>query len=500
MMTKCNNTSGAVSERAYAFSYDELSRLTGSSFTVGSGQFSNDYTEQLTYDEIGRIQTLKRYAGQGLMIDDLYYAHSGARLQQIEDNGTPAGVASGLTKYTYDANGNVITEGATRIAYNLLNLPRQVQLTDRLLQFTYAADGRKLIYEVSDTKNPYIDYKTYSGNLVFDMKDALDHIVIPEGRIVHSDGNFTFEYHLRDHLGNTRVAFTPPTEAGEAAVVVQENTYYPFGAPIKDFTWSGAANKNRYLREGKEYLAEHEWNKYDFTGRTFDPWTAQALQVDPMAEKYYSISPYALWAGNPLRFVDPTGRTLEERLKAINYMRSVLGTPYKDMDCSAAVGKAIVSAGLADKKVGKGVNGIVNGVALIAGNSSQISIADIEEGSAVTFRSGRSDHKGTDGEFDHIGVVTSIVRDSDTDEIVSFGVIHATSSKGIYEQTYDMKKGMPGFQLKNAYKWDTPDISTESSSETFIGPAPPQKTSEKLKESRMPIVQTIGELLSLFGL
>jgi hypothetical protein len=60
-------------------------------------------------------------------------------------------------------------------------------------------------------------------------------------------------------------------------------------------------------REGKEYISDFNWDKYDFTGRTFDSWTLRALQVDPMANKYYSTSPYVLWINNPLRVIDPTG-------------------------------------------------------------------------------------------------------------------------------------------------------------------------------------------------
>ncbi len=163
---------------------------------------------------------------------------------------------------------------------------------------------------------------SYSGNLVFDKNDNLDYIVIPEGRILYNvdDSTFTFEYHLKDHLGSVRVAFTPPPSGAGGPVVLQENTYYPFGAPIKDFTWNATTtNRNPYLREGKEYLATHDWNKYDFTGRTFDPWTAQALQVDPAANEYYSISPYALWMNNPLRYADPSGEDLLDKVVAWTY-------------------------------------------------------------------------------------------------------------------------------------------------------------------------------------
>jgi RHS repeat-associated protein len=141
--------------------------------------------------------------------------------------------------------------------------------------------------------------------LVFDINDELDYIIFNEGRILYNvdDSSFNFEYHLRDHLGSTRVAFVPAAQSTE---IVQENSYYPFGAPINDLSWSPKST-NRYLREGKEYISDFDWNKYDFTGRTFDSWTLRSLQVDPMATGYYSVSPYALWINNPINFIDPNG-------------------------------------------------------------------------------------------------------------------------------------------------------------------------------------------------
>jgi RHS repeat-associated protein len=203
------------------------------------------------------------------------------------------------------------------VAYNEINLPQQVQLLGgRGIKNIYAADGRKLKTEAKQgTEYIREGTKTYSGNLVFDINDELDYIIFPEGRILYNnnDSIFTYEYHLKDHLGSTRVAFTAspdPSQGGEPEVV-QETSYYPFGAPIADLSWSPKST-NRYLREGKEYISDFDWNKYDFTGRTFDSWTLRALQVDPMAEKYYNVSPYALWLNNPLRVIDPTGMDIWE--------------------------------------------------------------------------------------------------------------------------------------------------------------------------------------------
>ena len=52
----------------------------------------------------------------------------------------------------------------------------------------------------------------------------------------------------------------------------------------------------------------NELNTYDFGARQFDfaalVWTTR----DPLAEKYYSVSPYAYCLNNPVKYVDPDGK------------------------------------------------------------------------------------------------------------------------------------------------------------------------------------------------
>ncbi|MBQ2373267.1 MAG: RHS repeat-associated core domain-containing protein, partial [Bacteroidales bacterium] len=57
----------------------------------------------------------------------------------------------------------------------------------------------------------------------------------------------------------------------------------------------------------------------DFGARFYDPATAIFLQQDPLAEKYYNISPYAYCANNPVNFVDPDGR-VPVALPILGYM------------------------------------------------------------------------------------------------------------------------------------------------------------------------------------
>jgi RHS repeat-associated protein len=82
--------------------------------------------------------------------------------------------------------------------------------------------------------------------------------------------------------------------------------YYPFGAQFCD----GSANNNDvqpYKYNGKELDKMHGLNTYDYGARQYNPITARWDRMDPMAEKYYSVSPYAYCANNPVMLVDPDG-------------------------------------------------------------------------------------------------------------------------------------------------------------------------------------------------
>ena len=49
----------------------------------------------------------------------------------------------------------------------------------------------------------------------------------------------------------------------------------------------------------------HGLNTYDYGARQYNPVTGRRDRMDPLSEKYYSISPYAYCMNNPVRFVDP---------------------------------------------------------------------------------------------------------------------------------------------------------------------------------------------------
>jgi len=128
-------------------------------------------------------------------------------------------------------------------------------------------------------------------------------------------GYWTYTYFLKDHLGNTRVNINSDylsKNTSKAYGASDQIDYYPFGMERSNTnqTSGGPFNSgtNPYLYNGKEIDRMNGLNENDYGGRWYDAAVGRWGNVDPLAEKYYSISPYAYCAGNPVRFIDPNGK------------------------------------------------------------------------------------------------------------------------------------------------------------------------------------------------
>ena len=83
-----------------------------------------------------------------------------------------------------------------------------------------------------------------------------------------------------------------------------ERVYYASGVPMAR---SFGRDVQPYLYNGKEFIEAHGLNEYDSQARMYYAPIMRTITMDPLAEKYYHISPYAWCGNNPVNRVDPDG-------------------------------------------------------------------------------------------------------------------------------------------------------------------------------------------------
>lgn len=110
------------------------------------------------------------------------------------------------------------------------------------------------------------------------------------------------------------------------SMVVHTNDYYPFGMTFHSFSRENSVDQ-RYLFNGKEKQSELGLNWDDFGARMYDAETGRWNGVDPLAEKYKMLTPYAFVANNPVKYIDPDGR---EIWIAYNLGERVIRLQYKN--------------------------------------------------------------------------------------------------------------------------------------------------------------------------
>jgi RHS repeat-associated protein len=109
----------------------------------------------------------------------------------------------------------------------------------------------------------------------------------------------------------------------KAGTVKQITHYYPYGGIIGGI--DKGPSYQQYKFEGKELDRTYGLDWYDIHARQYDPVVPSWHTVDPLAEKYYWISPYAYCANNPVMYIDEYGDSIfvsydsqEEVLNMIN--------------------------------------------------------------------------------------------------------------------------------------------------------------------------------------
>ena len=291
---------------SYTFTYDGLSRLLNA--THGAGRFTEKVT---SYDKNGNIKGLQRYGQTGAstygLIDNLSYTLNGNQLNRGDDAVNASAYNGGFefkdavkqaNEYAYDNNGNLtkdLNKGIEEIQYNSLNLPKLIKFKDQsTITYTYAADGTKL--RVEHKIGNSTTQTTYCSNVIYEGSIAKC-LLTEEGYVSLDNGEYY--YYLKDHQGNNWVV------VDQNSNVEETNHYYPFGG-----VFTNTRNAQPYKYNGKELDTKKGLNWYDYGARMYDAALGRWHVVDPLAEKYYSVSPYNYCMNNPVNAIDSNGEKI----------------------------------------------------------------------------------------------------------------------------------------------------------------------------------------------
>jgi RHS repeat-associated protein len=365
----------STTPKRYGYVYDKLNRLTAGYYQNPDNPYNKESTESLSYDLNGNIAGLYRTSipefgnTTATVIDNLEYIYEGgnqvARVNDYSQN--TSGYEGGGGTIHYDLNGNMDImpdKNINKITYNFLNLPKKVEYGGGIasIDYLYNAGGIKL-----QKKSPRTECGIVNCNTFTDVTDYLDGFQYLSSLSSGSGGSgdpsemqaFSTEsskameiqaysleslntttlgaktpdlqffptaegfydykkdlyiYQYKDHLGNVRVSFTR-TSAG-ILEVMDNNDFYPFG--MNHFgtgsAMFGAGSYKNYKYNGKEL---QETGMYDYGARFYMADIGRWGVVDALSEKYRRHSVYNYAVNNPLRFIDPDGNGVEDRVSSI---------------------------------------------------------------------------------------------------------------------------------------------------------------------------------------
>jgi RHS repeat-associated protein len=135
-------------------------------------------------------------------------------------------------------------------------------------------------------------------------------------QIVIKQAGFIFVYLSYEGLSNNYVYFDDMKVTYTPTNVVQYNEYYPFGLQTAN-SWTRENNTgNNFLANGGTELNTTS-NLYDLQFRNYDPTLGRMNQVDPMATKYASLTPYNFAFNDPVFYNDVSGAEPSAEQRAI---------------------------------------------------------------------------------------------------------------------------------------------------------------------------------------
>ncbi|MES9854782.1 MAG: RHS repeat-associated core domain-containing protein [Candidatus Thiodiazotropha sp. L084R] len=288
------------SGRSTSYSYDDLYRLTSETITDSQ---NGDYSASYQYDGVGN-RTYNTIDG----VQTAYTYDDNDRLTQ-----------QGGTRYTYDENGNTLTEtidtNITTYGYNAKNELVSVEQGGNTTEYGYNPNGIRSSKSESGVTTSYVvdENRDYAQVLIEDDGTTQVSYTYGDDLISQDRGGETSYYHY-DGLGSTR------SLTDSQGNLANTYDYEAFGEVLGQ---TGTV-ENGYLFAGEQF--DSSLDQYYLRARYYDQSSGRFTQQDSWMGNNYdpvTLHKYLYANADPGNMVDPSGNF---SLPSLGTAMNVLGT------------------------------------------------------------------------------------------------------------------------------------------------------------------------------
>lgn len=255
--------------------------------TIVNRVYGYDFNNNISF--ITQLDTLPRpvlFSG----MERYSYATGKDQITAINNDG-------GITPYSYDANGNIISDGVYTYWYNVNNQLIKVTNGAVRAEYVYNAKGQRVKKVAGE--NTTIYHYDLDGNLIVETTASgsliAGYVYAGSTRLAMIDGSDNIFYYHNDHLG------TPLAMTDRNGTVVWRAAYDPFGAAQVD---ERSRVTNNFRFPGQYYDEEsglhYNWHRY------YDPRTGRYMTADPIGLDA-GLNLFSYSDGNPLKYTDRLG-------------------------------------------------------------------------------------------------------------------------------------------------------------------------------------------------
>ena len=302
-LTQVTDWLGGIS----SFSYDAADRLT-------SMTRPNLVTTVNTYDDDNRLIgidegtissiTLTRDA-KGQITGAIRLVPLPATAGGVADSAHTFDAASQVAGFTYDGLGRLTDDGANSFAWDLASRLTSYTVGGSAVNAAYDALGYRITRTTAAGTRSFVWNRALGlPSISIERQGGADlryYVHTPGGGLLYSidAATDTRRFYHFDEMGNTL------SVTDEGGTVIGSYAYTPFGKLIA--ATGGLDNPSTW--QGESGVMDEGNDLYYMRARYYDSATGRFISRDPIRSiSPRELNPYQYALGNPLRFVDPSGR------------------------------------------------------------------------------------------------------------------------------------------------------------------------------------------------